>query len=64
MRFDHQIKEIVLITTSDLEVNPLSNSEARFCSVNLYRHAQNQKISSSVSEKIGKTLKVGYLIPC
>ena len=51
--------------TSNLEVDPLSNTAARRCTVFASTAMQNIKeIHFSISEKNTKTLKFGYLIPC
>ena len=47
--------------TSNLEVDPLSNTAARRCTVLVSMAMQNIK---EIHSKNGKTLKFGYLIPC
>ena len=51
--------------TSNLEVDPLSNTAAKRCTVLASIAMQNIKeINCSISKINEKTLKVGYLIPC
>ena len=51
--------------TSYLEVDPLSDTAARRCTVLASIAMQNIKeINCSIPEINGKTLKFGYLIPC